>query len=185
MAFQTVDVSALPVREFGRKATEPKLGVGENGQVAFNVLVQKAWTGINRVIILFDPEAKKLAFRPAKDGAALPKGVVEGKNLLALNWGKSKKDGKLDGSLSLKSGSALMTQMGYKFKDAGNQSFSLVHDAKSDTFIWQIPAETPAKRPVAPRKPRTPKVIAATAPNGAVASANVAPPAEEELLDIS
>jgi hypothetical protein len=188
MGFQAVDISTLPIREFGRKATEPKIGIGENGQVGFNVLVQKAWEGINKVIILFDPDSNRLAFRAQKEGAALPKGIVEGKNLLTLNWGKDKKTGKLDGSLSLKSGSALMNQMKYKFKEAGNQSFPLKQDEKTGTFIWAIPAETPARKPVAPRKPRVKKGTVVAGPNGvngAPAVISTKPPAEEDLLDIS
>ena len=193
MAFQAFDVSTLPVREFGRKATEPKMGIGENGQVVFNVLVQKAWEGINRVIILFDPESKKLAFHPAKDGAALPKGIVEGKNLLTLTWGrkttkdasgKTVKTEELDGTLSLKNGSALMEQLGYKYKEARNQSFVLSRDEKSNRMVFQIPATTPTPRPV---KKRTSKVVGTVATangtNGAIVE-KVVPPAEEELLEL-
>lgn len=188
MAFEIINVAELPVREFGRHATEPRISITEGGQFAFNVLIMKAWgvaieftgekesykitkrEGVTRLLVRFDPDSRMLAFNGLLPGQ-LPKGVRE-ESLLALKVSKT-------GDQITAAGSGILQKLGYDFDKAGNQNYEAKFDEKGKYYAITLPATTPTKKPVQARKK---KVVAAVGTNGAI---KVEPPAEEELLDIS
>lgn len=180
MAFSLIDISTLPVREFGRRATEPRVVFSEVGRFNFNVLIQKQWEEIGKLLVQYDADNRLLAFKGFK---AEDKPKAGGKEIPEAAFLKLVR-GKKDGSMSA-SGAGILAKIGYDFQAAGNQSFEAKWDDKVKMYVVSVPKETPAKRPVQVRTKKLKiETKAVTAPNGAVANI-VAPPAEEDLLDIS
>jgi hypothetical protein len=196
MALGIIDISTLPVREFGRTATEPRISITEGGQFMFNVLIKKAWevetvlgtkknekgeekpfvesrTGVEKLLVRFDPDTRMLAFNGMKKGQ-LPKGVKE-ESLLSLKISS-------DGEQISAPGAGILTQLKYEYAKAGNQNFEAKFDEKLKAYTMILPKETPAKKPVTPRKAKP--VVAANGANGAIKTP-VEAPAEEELLDLA
>lgn len=174
MAFQIVDISTLPVREFGRKSTEPRVAFTEAGRFSFNKLIQKEWEGVEKLLVQWDADARMLGFKGYKAG----EGVKTKQGPLPENKYLKVVHGKKDGSLSA-SGAGILGQIGYDFAKAGNQSFEVKFDEKNKMFTVVVPAETPVARPKQVRVKKAAKVAGTTA---SAPSAPVAPPAEEDLL---
>lgn len=188
MAFQIIDIATLPVREFGRHSTEPKITITENGQFQFNKFIQEKWGYVKdakaedrmvKLLVRFDPDSRTLAFNgfKASDKPKAGGKELDGKSLLPVRLSK-------DGTQISAAGTGILNQLKYEFSKAGSQSFEAKFDDKGKFYGMVLPAETPAMKP---KQVRVKKVKAATAPNGAVATSapvNVTPPAEEELLDL-
>ena len=95
MAFTMINRSALPVSARGQAATDPKVSIRENGQIAFNKLATTALGSPTHLVLAFDDTTRKLTFRPYTSGVtALPKGVTKKDeyeaNLFPLSYGKEK-----------------------------------------------------------------------------------------------
>lgn len=205
MAFQVIDMSTLPVREFGRKATEPKISISEAGTFVFNALIKEAWgfdgkveskpsskkdakagdmeevyipsgNEVTKLLVRFDAESRMIAFNGFKNGA-IPKNVKEA-SLLAIRSSK-------DGSQIFAPGSGICNQVKYDFSKSGNQSFAAKWDEKNKFFLITLPegSLTPKPKQVRAKKATTGMVAANGKPNGA--AVNMAPPAEEDLLDLN
>lgn len=195
MALGIIDISTLPVREFGRTATEPRISITESGQLMFNIFIKKGWeveceietkivegkkkpviksrAGVEKLLVRFDPETRMLAFNGLKKGQ-LPKGVKE-ESLLSLKVSS-------DGEQISAPGAGILNQLDYKYSEAGNQNYEAKFDDKIKAYTMTLPKETPTRKPVTPRKAKP--VVAANGANGAI-KAPIAPPAEEDLLDLA
>lgn len=172
MAFQMIDLAALPVTQVGRNVTDPKISITESGRFMFNSVVQKAWVDVTKAVVQWDAENKMLGFTGFKTDASV-KGVTK-----FLEIKKGTKDNNLSAS-----GAGILKQIGYDFVYSKNQSFDVKVDEKTKRYTIAMPASgklEPIER--APRKKKADKVVAATAPNGAVAPPQ-APPEESELLE--
>lgn len=177
MAFGIINIADLPVREFGRRATEPRVSFSEGGQFQFNVLIQKTWEGVGKLLVQFDAEKNLLAFRGYKldEKVKTKTGELPETSFLKVKWGKDK-DGVATGLLSA-SGAAILTKIGYNFGEAGNQNFEAKLDAKSGMYIVEVPKTTPARKPVQERKSKAKAPVAPVAPVKAPEA-----PSEEELM---
>lgn len=176
MAFQLIDLSTLPVREFGRRATEPRISITENGRFQYNKLVQTAWEDVTKAVIYWDPDGRRLAF----------KGLKETEQVKNVKQYMKVTKGAKDGSLS-SGGSGILADIKYDFAKAGNQSYEAKLDEKTKMYVITIPAETPIAKVKTPRKKKEVAggVVTANGVNGAVVNAPVEAPAEEDLLEIS
>ena len=193
MALEVIQISTLPVRDFGRHSTEPRITITEGGQFMFNAFIKSGWeivgkttgegkatktvieSGIERMLVRWDSEARLLVFTGLKKGQ-VPKNVKEA-DLLPLKISK-------DGSQILAAGTSILRDLKFDFDKVGNQNFEAKFDERLKSYVMTLPpSETLTKKPVTPRKPKV--AVAAVGANGAVApAAKVAPPAEEDLLDI-
>lgn len=192
MAFEIINVAELPVREFGRHATEPRISITEGGQFAFNVLIMKAWgvkiefegekesykvtkrEGVTRLLVRYDSETRMLAFNGLLAGQ-LPKGVKED-SLLPLKVSKT-------GDQITAPASGILQKLGYDFDAWGNQNYEAKFDEKGKYYAITLPAADvkPVRKVVAPRKKKVEGAVTANAAK----NIPVVPPAEEDLLDIS
>lgn len=175
MAFGVINIAELPVREFGRRATEPRVSFSEGGQFQFNVLMQKAWKGVGKLLVQFDPEKNLLAFKGYKleDKVKTKTGEIPETSFMKVKWGKDK-EGNATGLLSA-SGAAVLAKIGYDFSAAGNQSFEAKFDEKNKLYIVEVPKETPARKPTVERKAKATKAPATP-------EVKIEAPADEELL---
>ncbi len=186
MAFKIVAVSDLPVREFGRKATEPRITISDMGRFSFNSLIKENWgETADKILIQFDDTTNKLAFRAFPASAKIKD--IKPNDFINLAKAKPDKNGKGGGDLSA-SGAPVLNSVKYDFKAAGNQSYPAVWEEKGKIFVMQLPKETPARKPVQTRKKRTTPVagdvVAKSGANGAASVVPPAAPAAEELLEL-
>ncbi len=160
-----VKKTSLPEVRVGRSATEPRLGISENGRIILNAICSKALVEqkVTRVALFFDPADKKVALLGFADGKSV-KGVEEA-DLFKIQIGKK------DSQISLGAAGFLREVAKYDFAAAGSQSFPVSLDPKWG-YILTLPAETPKRKPVQTRKAKGTPVAAAPP---------VAPPAQEEL----
>lgn len=180
MAFELIDYSALPVREFGRSATEPKVSISEAGRIGFNVFINKSWEDVVKVLIRYDPETRMLLFNGCKEGQTFKN--IKPESLFKLAKSKERKDDKgitvADEGESISiGGAAMLGKIGYKYAEAGNQSFNSTWDEKLKGYVVVLPATTPTRKPVVARKKKVSAPV-----NGAVAPPP--PPAENDLIEI-
>jgi len=186
MAFTLVDKETLPVAEFGRKATNPRIGVAGNGQITFNSLISKAWEGVDRLIVQYDAETNRVLFIGVKKGA---KTKIDDKKMFSVKAAniKDKETGKTTpGNMFTAASSFLKNVAKYDYTAAGNQIYDAELNEKTGGYIITLPRETPAPRPVKARKAKATVVATVESTqqvNGAIKSAPVVEaPAESELV---
>lgn len=179
MAFGIIKKSSLPVVSIGRSATEPKVGVAENGRLVLNSIISKAVGDIDRVLLGYDPDSNKVAVIGLVKGAALPKGyAAEDVFAVKTDAGGQKSIG----------ASGFLRSINYDYAKAGSHSYAAVLNEKMmkecKAYIIELPKVTPERRPVTPRKPKVVQVPAAIA-NGTAQGTlpgTVAAPQDEELV---
>lgn len=178
MAFGLVDKTTLPVTEFGRHATEPKVGVAGNGRMVFNKLINDAWNEkkVNRLVIQFDPDSNRILFIGIPEGSKL-KNIPDDK-MFPVSKAKS------DSGLSIAASSFLKNVAKYDYSAAGNQSFVAEFDEKLKGYVVALPTTTPAPRPVKARTKKADKAVAATVTGSTVKASEVKveAPADDELV---
>ena len=178
MAFTLVDKETLPVAEFGRKATEPKIGVAGNGQVSFNRLISDTWLNVDRLIIQFDADSNRVAFIGVEKGKTL-KNVPDAK-MFKLGVGKAKEgEAKKNAYTSLSS--FLKNVAKYDYAYSGNQIFAAEFNEKMKAYIIALPKEGKLEpRPVKARTPKITKVLTEEQAVNGVAKTS-APPVSVEV----
>lgn len=175
-----VDVLSIalpePVGGRGAVATEPKITVRESGQIGFNSFLAKLIdeAGAVAVIIKQDSENPKKFAMVAVDSAMMDKvaQLPEAKRPAIYKIAKPSADAKGNNKTQSISTSRFLRLIGYDYKAAGNQNFTVVVEqmkTKTGTtamYVVELPSTTPARKETTPRKPRTPKVNGAGTPAG-------------------
>lgn len=190
MAFELIKVSELPVTEVGRKATVPKIAVLENGRFAFNSFINNEWgSEISKLLIWGDKEGKKLQFQGFKESAAIKN--VNPKDFEKLVRSKPDPKSKTGATDISCRGQAILTALGYDYGKAGNQVYTVTKDDKG-RYLLTLPAETPARRAVKPRKKRAVNgAVNGSREHVTVGKSDVGTlhmpeaPAEEDLLEVN
>lgn len=169
MAFQDIFATQLPESTGrGQASTEPKVGIRENGQIAFNGFCQKRLDeiGATAVTVKQDSDNKrKLALvLLTADMVAKVEGLAPEKQpvMFKLSKPEIKPDAKNKSKASYFSGSRMLKLIGYDYAKAGNQVYSVTEEKmnKAGTviaYVLTLPDQDPAPKP---KQTRTRKATA-------------------------
>jgi hypothetical protein len=170
MSVRAIRFVDLPVITRGAaQATEPKVVIRENGQIAFNSLAVKQTFNTSHVMVQVDiPDGQDIGQFPLKlvlipvseEVYKTETSKPEGKGNVVVELKSGEKGNSNKGVYF--SGAALLRKLGYEYGKSGNHTFDLALGGKKKDVPYITITE--GEYPAAPKRPRVSKPKAPVVP---------------------